>query len=60
MGERMKCYFTDEDCDCGGDMETECPHEEAQHEFPFDTDEDVLLGQREAETSERLDQWASS
>lgn len=28
----MKCYYTGEDCDCGGDMETECPHDVMVHD----------------------------
>jgi hypothetical protein len=37
----MKCYYTGEDCDCGGDLETDCPHDEMPDDFDCETDDDL-------------------
>lgn len=28
----MKCYYTGEECDCGGELDTECPHDDMRHD----------------------------
>lgn len=38
----MKCYFTGEECDCGGHLDTECPHDDMQHD-------DILEDEGESE-----------
>lgn len=37
----MRCYFTGEECDCGGEMDTECPHEEMEHDDLEGIDEEL-------------------
>ena len=55
----MRCYFTGEECDCGGDMESECPHDDMAHDDVLEdhgVDEYIAQERRVTEMSERLDQ----
>lgn len=57
----MKCYFTGEECDCGGHMDTECPHDEMSHdELPGEESDDpeefYAVEHQMSDMSERLDQ----
>lgn len=54
----MKCYFTGEECDCGGQLDTDCPHDDMVHDDVLEDegfDEYLATEQRMSECSERLD-----
>lgn len=55
----MKCYFTGEECDCGGDTETECPHDDMAHD-ELDFEEMLEVEHQMSDMSERLDQCLHS
>lgn len=52
----MRCYYTGEECDCGGDMETECPHDDMTFDDVLDDASDVMSVERQfSELSEQLE-----
>lgn len=56
----MRCYFTGEECDCDGDMDTECPHDAMDQDIFDDPDEFGEVEAKMADMSERLDACQST
>lgn len=51
----MRCYFTGEECDCGGDLETECPHDVMETDIDWIAEDDIEVERNTLDMSERLD-----